>query len=100
MGNSFDPQLIRSTGNVVYPSHGTTASARRRYESNYHDNPRSGLATHGVVRDDVWLYQYVLIESVPTVPSSSLTTAALASGFRVARSEPRAPAPSHRHPLP
>jgi len=50
---------------------------------------RSGLATHGVVRDDVWLYQYVLIESVPTVPSSSLTTAALASGFRVARSEPR-----------
>ena len=38
--NSFDPQLIRSTGNVVYPSLGTTSSARRRYESNYNDNPR------------------------------------------------------------
>jgi len=32
---------------------------------------RSGLATHGVVRDDFWLYLYVLIETVPTVPSSS-----------------------------
>jgi len=86
--NSFDPQLIRSTGNVVYPSLGTTSSARRRYESNYHDNPELGLATPGVVRDDVWLYQYVLVERVSTVPSSSLTAAVLAFGFRVGRSEP------------
>ena len=61
---------------------------------------RLGLATPGVVRDDVWLYQYVLFESVPTVPSSSSPASVLASGFRVGRSEPGAPAPSHRHPLP
>eukprot|EP00964_Phaeocystis_antarctica_P129117 scaffold92985_cov94-Phaeocystis_antarctica.AAC.1 len=60
----------------------------------------SGPATHGVVRDDVWLDQYVLIENASTVPSSSLPAADLASEFRVARSEPRGPAPSHRHPLP
>jgi len=49
---------------------------------------RSGPATHGVARDDVWLYQYVLVESVPTVPSSSSPASVLASGFRVGRSEP------------
>jgi len=32
---------------------------------------RSGPATSGVLWDDAWLYQYVLIESVPTVPFSS-----------------------------
>ena len=53
---------------------------------------RSGPATHGVVRDDVWLYQYVLFESVPTVPSSSSPASALAFDFRVGRSEPGAPA--------
>ena len=46
---------------------------------------RSGLATHGVVRDDFWLYQYVLIETVPTRPSSSSPASALAVGFRVER---------------
>merc|ERR1712194_267476 len=49
---------------------------------------RSGPATHGVGRDDVWRYQYVLFESVPTVPSSSSPASALAFDFRVGRSEP------------
>ena len=38
--NLFDIQLVRSTGNVVHPSLGTTSSTRRRYESNYHDHRR------------------------------------------------------------
>ena len=38
--NLFDIQLVRSTGNVVHPSLGTISSARRRYESNYHDHRR------------------------------------------------------------
>ena len=137
---------------MVYPSLRTTSSARRRYESNDHDNPRcaplclypmlsvaqpstrapplrvpfaahallhrmpqplcpagplpkharthvipsrpshcgctrfrSGPATPGVVRDDVWLYQYVLIETVSTRPSSGSPASALAVGFRVGR---------------
>ena len=53
---------------------------------------RSGPASHGIVRDDVWLYQYVLFESVPTVPFSSSPASALAFDFRVGRSEPGAPA--------
>jgi hypothetical protein len=40
------------------------------------------------------------IESVPTVLSSSWPASVLASDFRVGRSEPCVPAPSHRHPLP
>jgi len=61
---------------------------------------RSGLETHGVVRDDVWLYLYVLIETIPTVPSSSSPASAFSAGSQAGRSEPGAPAPSHRHPLP
>ena len=61
---------------------------------------RSGPATPGVVRDDVRLSQYVLVESVPTVASSSSPRSVLAFDFRVGRSEQRAPAPSLRHPLP
>ena len=87
-GTSSPPRARAYPSAALLPSHGRCTRLR------------SGLATHGAVRDDVRLYQYVLIESVPTVPSSSLTTAALAFDFRVARSEPRAPAPSHRHPLP
>ena len=34
------------------------------------------------------------------VPASSCTPVVLASGFRVARSDPCAPAPAHHHPLP
>jgi len=49
---------------------------------------RSGLATHGVVRDGVWLYLYVLIETVPTVPSSSSPASAFSAGSQVGRSEP------------
>ena len=165
--NLVDIQLIQSTRSVVYPSLRTTSSARRRYESNDHDNPRCaplclypmlsvaqpstrapplrvpfaahallhrmpqplcpagplpkharthvipsrpshcgctrfrfGPATPGGKRDDVWIYQYVLIKSISTVPSSSSPASVLAFDFRVGRSEPRAPAPSHRHPLP
>ena len=61
---------------------------------------RSGPATPGAVRDEVWLDRYVLIESVSTVLSSSWPASVLASDFRVGRSEPCVPALSHRHPLP
>ena len=61
---------------------------------------RSGPATPWVVQDDSWLFEYVLAESVSTVPASSCTPVVLSSGFRVARSDPCAPAPSHHHPLP
>ena len=61
---------------------------------------RSGPATHWVLWGDSWLFEYVLAESVSTVPASSCTPVVLASGFRVARSEPCAPAPAHHHPLP
>ena len=57
---------------------------------------RSGSATPWVVQDDSWLFEYVLAESVSTVPASSCTPVVLASGFRVARSEPCAPAPARR----
>ena len=61
---------------------------------------RSGSATPWDVQDDSWLFEYVLAESVSTVPASSCTPVVLASGFRVARSDPCAPAPAHHHPLP
>ena len=61
---------------------------------------RSGPATHWVLWGDSWLFEYVLAASVSTVPASSCTPVVLASGFRVARSDPCAPAPSHQHPLP
>ena len=145
--NLVDIQLIQSTRSVVYPSLRTTSSARRRYESNDHDNPRcaplplpyaergtaehscsplaravcspctlashaatplpggstpearpthvipsrpshcgctrfrSGPATPGGKRDDVWIYQYVLTKSVSTVPSSSSPASDLAVVF-------------------
>ena len=43
---------------------------------------RSGSATPWVVQDDSWLFEYVLAESVSTVPASSCTPVVLASaGF-------------------
>ena len=69
---------------------------------------RSGPATPGVVGDDVWLYEYVLIESVSTVPSSSSPTSALAVVFlnrasRSRRARPFSPPPftlTAAHPSP
>ena len=61
---------------------------------------RSGPATHWVLWGDSWLFENVLAESVSTVQASSCTPVVLSSGFRVARSDPCAPAPAHHHPLP
>ena len=44
---------------------------------------RSGSATPWVVQDDSWLFEYVLAESVSTVPASSCTPVVFASGSRV-----------------
>ena len=94
------PQPLHPVGPLPVPKHARTHVHPSHPSHRGCTRLRSGPATPWVVRDDIWLYQYVLIESVSTVPSSSLPAAVLASVSRVGRADPRAPAPSHRHPLP
>ena len=94
------PQPLCPVGPLPVPKHARTHEHPSRPSHRGCIRFRSGPATHGVIRDYFWLYAYVLIETVPTVPFSSSPASYLAVVFRVRRSEAGAPARSHRHPYP
>ena len=60
---------------------------------------RSMLATPGASGDECWLYQYVLIESVSAVPSSSLTAAPSWHPVRESDEENQVPPPQAPPPF-
>ena len=90
------PGRDRSRSRCIARSHVPPRCARHHGSTHF----RSGSATPWVVQDDSWLFEYVLAASVATVPAlEAVTPVVVASGFRVARSEPCAPAPAHRQRL-
>ena len=85
-------------GPLSVPAHARTPVPPRCAPDHGCTHFRSGPATPWVLWDDSWLFEYVLAESVSTVPASSCTPVVTSSwpprvSSRAFRSRPFSPAP-------